>query len=284
MAIRFVICSTADFPYAEAQEKGIVLLPLHITFGAASYRDVIDISHREFYEKLIESDELPKTSQVPPGDFAKAFQEIVSAGDTAIVITISEKLSGTVQSARIAAEDFPGHIFIVDSDSACIGEQVLIRYGLMLAEQGMEAEEIVQKLETAKHEIRLIALLDTLEYLKKGGRISAAKAFAGGILSIKPVIAVSQGEITVIGKARGSKQGNNLLREMVEKSGGVDFSRPFLLAYTGLDDTVLQKYIADSRELWEKKTDKLPICTIGSTIGTHAGPGAVALAYFAPQG
>jgi DegV family protein with EDD domain len=283
MAVKFVICSTSDFPYAEAQERGVTLLPLHISFGAESYRDIIDISHREFYEKLIETDELPKTSQVPPSEFEDAFREITEAGHTAIVVAVSEKLSGTLQSARIAAQEFPGRVFIVDSGSACIGEQILIRHGLTLAEQGMEAEEIVERLEAAKREIRVIALLDTLEYLKKGGRISAAKALAGGILSIKPVISIDDGEVNVIGKARGSRQGNNLLKEMVNKSGGIDFSRPYLLAYTGLDDSMLQKYIADSRELWEGKAETLPICTIGSTIGTYAGPGAIALAYFAPQ-
>lgn len=282
MAVKFVICSTADFPYQEARERDITLLPLHITFGETSYRDVLDISHREFYEKLIESDELPKTSQVSPADFEAAFRRIIEAGDTPIAVTISEKLSGTAQSAQIAAKEFPGRVFTVDSDSACIGEQVLIRYGLLLAEQGLEAAAIVEKLEEAKREVHVIALLDTLEYLKKGGRISAATAFAGGLLSIKPVVAVEEGEIRLIGKARGSKQGNNLLREMIQKSGGIDFSRPFLLAYSGLDDTMLQKYISDSKELWEDRAERLPICTIGSTIGTHAGPGAVALAYFAP--
>ncbi len=283
MAVKFVICSTSDFPYAEARDRDITLLPLHISFGSESYRDIINISHREFYEKLIETDELPKTSQVPPSEFEDAFREITEAGHTAIVIAISKKLSGTLQSAHIAAREFPGQVFVVDSGSACIGEQILIRYGLALAEQGMQAAEIVEKLEAAKHEIRVIALLDTLEYLKKGGRISAVKALAGGILSIKPVISIDDGEVAVIGRARGSRQGNNLLKEMVQQSGGIDFSRPFLLAYTGLDDSLLQKYISDSRELWEGKVELLPICTIGSTIGTYAGPGAIALAYFAPQ-
>lgn len=283
MAVKFVICSTADFPYQEALERDITLIPLQITFGDTSYRDVLDISHRDFYEKLAKSAELPKTSLVPPADFEAAFRRITDAGDEAIAITISEKLSGTAQSARIAAAEFPRGVYTIDSDSASIGEQVLIRYGLQLAEQGLDAEDIVDKLEEAKRDIHVIALMDTLEYLKKGGRISATTAFAGGLLSIKPVITVMEGEIRLIGKARGPKQGNNLLREMVKSSAGIDFSRPYLLAYTGLDDSLLHSYIADSRELWEGKTDRLPICTIGSTIGTHAGPGTIALAYFAPR-
>ena len=284
MAVRFVICSTADFPYDEAQEKNITFLPLQITFGEEYLRDVLDISNREFYEKLIESDVLPKTSQIPPVEFEAAFRKIIEDGDEAIAITISDKLSGTAQSANIAAAEFPGRVFTVNSRSACIGEQILIRYAMQLAEQGLCAADIAQKLEDTKGEVRLIALLDTLEYVKKGGRISAATAFAGGLLSIKPVVAIEDGEVKIIGKARGSKQGNNLLREMVKKSGGIDFSRPFMLAYSGLSDNLLQKYIADSKELWEGHADDISICTIGSTIGTYAGPGAVALAYFAPGG
>ena len=282
MAIKFVICSTADFPYQEAQEQDITLLPMQITFGSKTFRDVLDLSHCQFYEKLIETNELPKTSQVPPVDFELAFRRITEAGDEAIAITISEKLSGTAQSAHIAAEGFPGKVYVVDSGSACIGEQILLRYGMQLAAQGIQAAKIAETLEQAKHEIRLIALLDTLKYLKKGGRISAAKALTGGLLSIKPVISVEQGEIKMIGKARGSKQGNNLLREMVQKSN-VDFSRPYLLGYTGLSDAMLQKYIEDSHELWQGQAEHLPICTIGSTIGTHTGPGAIALAYFTSQ-
>ena len=122
--------------------------------------------------------------------------------------------------------------------------------------------------------------MDTLEYLKRGGRVSSAAAFAGGLLGIKPVIAIEGGTIAILGKARGSKNGSNMLMQLVEKSGGIDFTQPFALAYSGLDDSMLRKYIADSAALYEGKTDALPVHTIGSTIGTHAGPGAIAVAFF----
>lgn len=105
-------------------------------------------------------------------------------------------------------------------------------------------------------------------------------AFAGAVLNIKPVIAVSDGEILVLGKARGSKMGNNLLEQEIEKAGGVDFSAPVLLGYTGLSDLLLRKYIEDSRRLWEEGLDEVRFTTIGSVIGTHAGPGAIAVAFF----
>ena len=126
----------------------------------------------------------------------------------------------------------------------------------------------------------LVALVDTLEYLKKGGRVSKSVAFAGAMLNIKPVLSVVDGEITILGKARGSKMGNNLLVQEVEKAGGVDFSKPVLLGYTGLSDALLLKYIEDSRPLWEQGLETVRYTTIGSVIGTHAGPGAIAAAFF----
>ena len=123
-------------------------------------------------------------------------------------------------------------------------------------------------------------MLDTLEYLKKGGRISATAAIAGSLLNIKPVINVIDGVINTLGKARGSKQGNNLLVKEIQQAGGVDFSMPLLLGYTGLSDVLLKKYIEDSSYLWEDSIDSLESTVIGSAIGTHAGPGAVAVAFF----
>ena len=122
--------------------------------------------------------------------------------------------------------------------------------------------------------------MDTLDYLKMGGRISKTVAFAGTILNIKPVLSVIHGEIKMLGKARGSRQGNNLLVQEIEKAGGVDFSMPVLLGYTGLSDALLVKYIEDSKHIWEAGLNNVRYTTIGSVIGTHAGPGAVAVAFF----
>jgi hypothetical protein len=136
------------------------------------------------------------------------------------------------------------------------------------------------KLEEVKEKIVVVALVDTLEYLKKGGRISSTVAFAGAVLNIKPVISLIDGEINVLGKARGSKQGNNLLVKEIEKAGGVDFSKPVLLGYTGITDSLLQKYIEDSKYLWEENLETVRYTTVGSAIGTHIGPGAIAVSFF----
>ena len=189
-------------------------------------------------------------------------------------------MAGTCQRATIAAADFPGRVWGVDSQSVAIGSGILAELGLQLAEQGMDAPSIAARLERERDNVRVIAMLDTLEYLKKGGRISSAAAIAGGILSIKPVIAIRDGEICTLGKARGSKQGNNLLVAEIQKAGGVDFSKPLMLGYTGLSDALLNKYIADSAALWEGHREALRTTIVGSVVGTHAGPGAVAAAFF----
>lgn len=276
--IRFITDSASDMNHPR---EDVTILPLHIRFGDDEYADGVTISHREFYEKLIECDTLPTTSLVSPAVFEDAYEQAVSAGETVIVITISGKLSGTCQSARIAAEDYDeGKVFVIDSMNATIGERILVEYGLQLKDQGKSAAEIVSILEKEKSKIHTMGLLDTLEYLKKGGRISSTVAFIGGALAIKPVVAVSDGEIIMLGKARGSKNGSNFLIREIEKADGVDFSRPFCLGYTGLSDELLQKYIHDSEHLWKDYAKELPISTLGATIGTHVGPGAVAVAFF----
>lgn len=277
MKTRIIVDSTADL-FTELKSR-VDVVPLTVHFGEEEYLDDVTIDHKTFYEKLIESDVLPTTSQTTPDSFIKEFQKIKENGDSAVVITISSKLSGTYQSAVIAAEDFD-NIYIVDSGSAAIGSGILAERALKLADDGMNAREIAKLLNEEKEKIVIIALFDTLEYLKKGGRISKTAAFAGSVLNIKPVLSVIDGEITVLGKARGSKMGNNLLVEEIEKVGGVDFEKPVLLGFTGLSDALLLKYIEDSKYLWEKGLKDIRYTAIGSVIGTHAGPGAIAAAFF----
>lgn len=278
MSVKIIIDSTTDL-LPEVKSK-FTVVPLTVHFGNEEYIDGVTITHKEFYEKLVESDVLPHTSQATPAVFADVFEEIATAGDTAVVLTLASKLSGTYQSATIAAEDYPDTIYVVDSKTVAIGAGVLAELALRLAESGMQAKDIAAKLEEERENVRLVAMLDTLEYLKRGGRISKAVAFAGGLLSIKPVISVQDGEINMLGKARGSKQGNNLLVTEIEKAGGVDFSKPVLLGYTGMSDVLLQKYVEDSKELWKDGVEQLRSTVIGSVVGTHAGPGAVAAAFF----
>ena len=277
--LRIITDSGSDFcqPFPE----NLTVIPLTIHFGEEEYRDGETIDHKTFYEKLISGKELPTTSLIPPGEFESAFKKASENGETVIAIVLSSKLSGTYQSAALAADGFD-NVYVVDSMNATIGEQILVKYALQLVEKGMSASEIVAELERAKSHVNLMGVPDTLEYLHRGGRVSKTVAVLGGALNIKPVLRLVDGVVVMIGKARGSKNGNNYLIQEVSKSG-VDFTKPLCLGYTGLSDEQLQRYISDSRQLWEGKIDQLPISTVGATIGTHVGPGAVIVAFFDNQ-
>ena len=276
MKTRIIVDSTADLA-PEIKER-VHIVPLTVHFGEKEYIDGVTIDHKTFYEKLIESDVLPTTSQAAPDAFMKEFEKAKEACEGAVVITLASKFSGTCQSAMIAAAEFE-NIYIVDSASAAMGSGILVELALRLVDEGKTAEEIAKALEEEKKKIVVVALVDTLEYLKKGGRISKAVAFAGGVLNIKPVLSVIDGEINMLGKARGSKMGNNLLVQEIDKAGGIDFNKPVLLGYSGISDALLLKYIEDSRHIWEGNLKEVRYTSVGSVIGTHVGPGAVVVAF-----
>lgn len=286
MSVHVIADSAADI--ADIQDSRLTVVPLTVTFSDAVYRDGVDITTDRFYEMLVESDALPVTSQVTPYGFTQAI-DAVRAGDPAaqiVIITVSGKLSGTNQSAEVAALEAGGKaagIYVVDSQNVTVGEHVLVRRALDLADGGLDAAAIAAELAAERDRVRVVGLLDTLEYLRRGGRVPSATAAIGELLAIKPVVAVEDGLVVVRGKARGSKNGRNLLNREIEKAGGIGFSLPVCLAYSGTSDHLLQKYIDDSRSLWEGHIERaaIPITRVGSTIGTHVGPGAIALAFFA---
>ena len=275
--VRILVDSTVDLP--ERCRAQVRAVPLTVHFGDEELIDGVTIDRRRFYERLIESDVLPTTSQATPAAFAKEFEAVRQAGESAVVITISAELSGTYQSACIAAADYD-NVYVVDSGTAAIGTGILAEYALTCIDRGMDAAALARELTEKREDVCVLALVDTLEYLKRGGRISKTTALAGGLLNIKPVLTIEKGEILLIGKARGSRQGNNLLVEKIRACGGIDFQLPILLGYTGLTDVFLKKYVEDSRALWEKGVDGLESTLIGGVIGTHAGPGAIAVAFF----
>ena len=277
MNTRIIVDSTADL--TPALKERVHTVPLTVLFGDEQFLDGVTIDKHAFYEKLIECDVLPTTSQATPDAFMQEFEKAAQAGESAVVITLSSKLSGTYQSAVIAAAEYD-NIYIVDSGSAAIGSGILVELACQMLDAGMGAQEIAAKLEEEKKKLIVVALVDTLEYLKKGGRISKTVAMVGGVLNIKPVLSICDGEIHMLGRARGSKMGNNLLIQEIEKAGGVDFSKPVLLGYTGISDALLLKYIEDSKHIWEGNLTEVRYETVGSVIGTHAGPGAVAVAFF----
>ena len=281
MAIRIIVDSSADMEEDYAAEHDITIIPMTIAFGSEQFAEGVDLSREEFFKRLVETDELPRTSQIPPMVFQDLFQEAVDAGNEVVCITLSSHISGTYQSACIAAAPFKESVFVVDSENATIGERILAERAWALRDEGLSAADIAYCLNQEKKDIRLVASLDTLEYLRRGGRISGAAALVGGMLSIKPVVGVEDGEVVMLGKARGSKNGRNQLHQQVEKYG-IDFTMPVLLGYTGLSQKLLRKYLEDNRAIWEGKVaeEDLPITSVGATIGTHVGPNAIALAFF----
>ena len=278
MKVKIIVDSTADLT-PQVQSR-VQVIPLTIRFGDKEYIDGVTIDSKMFYEMLTAGQDLPTTSQATPFVFEEAFEKAVEEGYQVVVITVASKLSGTYQSAVIAAEEFPGKVFVVDSKTVAIGSGILTEYALELVDRGLDAENIAWKLMQKREEVRLVAIVDTLEYLKRGGRISKTAAIAGGLLSIKPVIGVEDGEIRMLGKARGAKQAGSMLLQEIEKAGGIDYDKPLLLGYTGTEDTLLQKFMEETADFWADHPGQLRSTIVGSVVGTHAGPGAVAVAYF----
>jgi len=218
MAVTILTDSTSDISPQEAARRGLKMVSLRVAFGDTVYRDNVDITHEEFYEKLTQSVALPTTSQPTPEDFLSHFEEARDKGDQLVCLLLSGRLSGTVQSALIA-KDLCGYddIYVVDSLQAVIGLRALVDLACILRDEGRSAAEIAAELESARQRMRMFAVVDTLEYLHKGGRLPAAAAVAGTLLKVKPLITLQDGSLSVIGKAMGSK----LSRNMREMTGGL---------------------------------------------------------------
>lgn len=274
MGIRIIVDSTADLT-PNVRER-VTVVPLTVHFGEQEFVDGVDITGYQFYEMLETSSVLPTTSQASPYAFSAAFGQAVADGEEVIAIVVSSKLSGTYQSAIIAAEDYSGKVHVVDSRNIAIGSAILVEYALRLVDEGKSAAEIVELLNQQRDRVRLMAVVDTLEYLQRGGRLSKTAAIAGGILSIKPIIALEDGEIKVLAKGRGAKQAVSLLNQEIAKAGR-DETLPALLGYTGTSAEQLHKYRQENEDLWPHEVPESVVCGV---VGTHAGPGAIAVAFF----
>lgn len=278
MSVRIMTDSTTDV--TNDIKSRLTVIPLVINFDGKEYIDGVTISHTEFYEKLMNCEKLPTTSQPTPDAFATEFRKAVDEGDDVVLITISAQISGTYQSAMIAARDFPGRVHVVDSKSLCIASGILAELALRLVDEGRSAAEIAEILCRERERIQLIAIFDTMKFLVKGGRISKVKGLAGEILAIKPIIGTTDGAIKIYHKARGRKMANSMLNKEIISRGGVDFSMPMLLGFTGVDDHMLRGYLETSNDIWEGQLNKLRSTLVGSVVGTHAGPDALAVAFF----
>lgn len=280
MSVRIIVDSAADVQ--NIKHSQLTVLPMSVAFGADIYLDGETITHEQFFEKLVSSEGLPSTGQITPFAFSEAIEKAHASDEDVVIITVSSKLSGTWQSAVTAASQTDKEVQIVDSNNVCIGERILVRYALQLLDEGRSAREIANALTDVRDRVVVLASLDTLEYLRRGGRISSAAGVVGEMLSIKPVVAVENGLIVLRGKARGSKNARNLLTQQLSEHPA-DFSMPLCTAYSGLSSKALDAYIEDLSALWKDNVarESLDVTTVGATIGTHVGPGAIAVAYFA---
>ena len=280
MSVKLVIESSADINSVEAEKLGIIMLPIPITFGDEEYMDGVNISTEQFYDKLVKSSTLPKTSMINSFRFEEVFNANVSNGDEVVAIILSSGLSGTYNAAKTAAEGFKDKVFVVDSLSATAGLKLLVEYAIRLVGEGKTAKEIFELLEEKKTKLNVSAMVDTLKYLKKGGRMSPLVAFAGELMGIKPMIAVINGKVDVVGKVIGVKKAVNHLKSGVEKVGGIDFSMPFCAIYSGTDQSKVDNFIKENAQMWGCDVEEVKKDCIGPTIGTHVGPGALGLAFF----
>ena len=280
MAVRIITDSGSDILPNEME--GLIVLPLTIAFGNDVYHDGVDLSHEQFFDLLTQSSENPTTGQVPPFRYKQAFDELVANGDEAVVVALSSGVSGTCDSARSAAAEYPGKIHVVDSLHVSVGIRLLVEMGLQMAAEGKSASQIEDVLNQSKGKIHFLALLDTLEYLRRGGRISNVSATLGTLLAIKPVVTCTDGKIVVMDKPRGLKNGRAIIADLIRKDGGFDFDKPLCIGYTGNSDKPVRQFLDSCRDLWEGKGE-VPVSSIGATIGTHTGPGGFLLAYFGKE-
>lgn len=283
MGIQIITDSASDISQERAREMGVTVLPLNVLFGEEEYIDGITISTEVFYDKLENSKGLPRTSQVTPMAYSEAFNKAREAGDDVLCIDISLKLSGCYQSACIARDEMPvkdqAHIRIIDCLQTTSSQYILVNYACRLRDQGLSLDEIVAELDYWKKHVRMIAMLDTLEYLKRGGRISPAKATFGNLLSIKPFVTFEDGGIEIIAKARGAKAALKMHTELIEKYGDIDFTKPVCITYSGSKTDRLDTFLSYLESVYHY-SDSPAIALMGSTVGTHAGPGAITIAFF----
>lgn len=274
--IRILVDSSSDYTMEEIKENEFNFVPLNILISEKSYRDVVDLIPDDFYKLLTSSKDFPKTSQPSPQDFAEIFEDAKAKGDEIICILLSSALSGTCQSAHLAKDmaNYDG-IHIIDSLAATAMIKFMGNYASKLIKKGLSAQEIVQKIEAMKGKIKVVAGLDTLEYLCKGGRLSKASATIGELANLKPVITVTEeGKVSVIGKCLGKNKALNFILKYLENSER-DMSFPLYTLYSyGTENTEkLEERLTKEGIFYDERVQ------LGSTIGAHIGPGAFAILY-----
>lgn len=280
--VRIIVDSSCDLTPAECKEKNIQVVPLSVTLEDGTvFLDDGSLSAEYFYAHLAKCKKLPTTSQPSPDSFAQAYTQAKEAGDEVVAITLSSGLSGTYQSACIAADiaEYSDHTFVVDSKNVSLAMGALVLRAVALRNQGFNAEEISLELERLKNHVHLFAMVNDLNNLRKGGRLNAAVAIAGGLLGVKPILTVLDGKVSLIGKARGLPGAYVALFKHLDDFGGISRRLGCYAAYT---DNL--KQVEPIQRYFEQNNYPSPMTArIGPIIGTHIGAGAFGMAFFDPD-
>jgi len=276
--VKIVTDSTADLPESLVKEFGIHVIPLKVSFGDTVYREGIDITSKEFFEKLKTSQQLPRTSQPSPGEFKELYEELTSDGSGVVSIHLSSLMSGTYQSAVMARKELAAKdITVIDSKTVSMGLGLVALEAAKAAKAGKTTDEILTIINELINKVNIYFVVDTMEYLQKGGRIGKASAFLGTMLNIKPVLTIKEGLVVpfekIRGKAKALEKLMDVIREFSEQHGPMQCA---LVHANALDETI---------QLHEKlisqfKYCEMMICEIGAVVGTHGGPGLIGFVFY----
>lgn len=275
MSIKIVTDSTADLPQSIIEDYDITVVPLKIIFGEDVFVDGVDIDGPTFFERLQQAKEMPKTSQVNPNEFYPVFKNILTQGDEIVGIFISSDMSGTAQSATIAKSDLDSDkIHIIDSQTVTFELGALVIKAAQMVKQGKDAEAIIAEIEALKKRTQLYAMIDTLEYLVKGGRLRATSGMIGTALQLKPIITIKNGLVESISKQRGRKKAFKWIKTEMDRKGQTIEGKTVFVGHSNAPE-IMEEFKRWLLSQWQPK--EIIESEIGPIVGVHAGPGCVGL-------
>ena len=272
--VRIVTDSTADLSEAQQKSAGITVVPLNVRFGDEVFKDHVELTADQFFAKLKASPQLPKTSQPSVGAFEEVFRPYRDAGDDIVAVLISSKVSGTYGAAEMAAKAVdPDRIEVIDSLTTSMALGFLAIEGAKLAQTGATRQAVADRIRSRVPNARVLAAIDTLTYLERGGRIGRARALLGSLLNFKPLITLQDGEVAPLGRARGRLQAIDKLVELLKRDGQLT-NLAVLHGGARNDAEQLRDRVAGDYPGLE-----IPLAETGAVIGTYTGPGVIGFVY-----
>ncbi len=279
MAVKIVGATSSGITPEVAHQLDLTIVPLRVNFGTETLRDSVDISPEAFLDRLATSKQFPTTSQPPAGDFLSVYQQLRAAGHDVLCVLLSNKLSGTVMSANTAKEQLQDeHIYVYDTLNVAVGESILVTEAARMAQAGQSVAEITQRLQSMRDKVRLYFVVDTLEYLAKGGRVGNAQAFIGTVLQMKPILKVENGLVEGAERIRTTSKAHTRLRHIVAEGIRGKSNVQVAVMYTTIKDKA-QKLADEIRA--EYHLSHVPVFTISPAVSAHTGPRALGVAFYA---